>query len=76
SCACKISWLRWMVKLMPMHHLIMLRGYLTSRGAGTARQLISDTYLSEFSSFFANSRLRRLFSTEAPKKRSKKNWVL
>ncbi|KAL6998346.1 hypothetical protein U1Q18_008470 [Sarracenia purpurea var. burkii] len=50
------------------------RGYLTSRGAGTARQLVSNTHSSEFSSFFTNSRLRRLFSTEAPKKRNYENY--
>ena len=56
----------------------LVRGYLTSIGAGTGRQLVakSNTSLSEFSSIFANPRLRRLFCTETPKKRSKEDGVL
>ncbi|CAK9179444.1 unnamed protein product [Ilex paraguariensis] len=45
-----------------------VRGYLTSIGAG--KQIISNTYLLEFNSVFANPRLRRLFCSEAPKKRN------
>ncbi|PSR98289.1 ATP-dependent zinc metalloprotease [Actinidia chinensis var. chinensis] len=44
-------------------------GYLTSIGAGTGRQIVSNTYLSEFSTTFANPRLRRFFCSETPKKR-------
>ncbi|XP_057497736.1 ATP-dependent zinc metalloprotease FTSH 8, mitochondrial-like isoform X2 [Actinidia eriantha] len=54
----------------------LVRGYLTSIGAGTGRQLVSksNTSLSEFSSIFANPRLRRLFCTETPKKRNYENY--
>ncbi|XP_057513974.1 ATP-dependent zinc metalloprotease FTSH 8, mitochondrial-like [Actinidia eriantha] len=52
----------------------LVRGYLTSVGAGTVRQLVSNTSLSEFSSIFANPRLRRLFCTEVPKKRNYENY--
>ncbi|GFZ10980.1 FTSH protease 3 [Actinidia rufa] len=44
-------------------------GYLTSIGAGTGRQIVSNTYLTEFSTTFANPRLRRFFCSETPKKR-------
>ncbi|GFY93243.1 FTSH protease 10 [Actinidia rufa] len=54
----------------------LVRGYLTSIGAGTGRQLVSkcNTSLSEFSSIFANPRLGRLFCTETPKKRNYENY--
>ncbi|KAL7169892.1 hypothetical protein ACSBR2_034856 [Camellia fascicularis] len=51
-----------------------VRGYLTSIGAGSGRQLVSNAYLSEFSSIFANPRLRRFFCSEAPKKRNYENY--
>uniref|UniRef100_A0A5B6ZP19 AAA+ ATPase domain-containing protein n=1 Tax=Davidia involucrata TaxID=16924 RepID=A0A5B6ZP19_DAVIN len=50
----------------------LVRGYLTSIGAG--RQIVSNTYLSEFNSVFANPKLRRLFCSEVPKRRSKKKY--
>lgn len=55
----------------------LVRGYLTSTGAVTGKQLVSNPYLPPgFNSIFANPRLRRLFCSEAPKKRSENYWVL
>lgn len=54
----------------------LVTGYLTSIGAVTGKQYVSSTYLPGFNSIFANPHLRRLFCSEAPKKRSKKYWVL
>lgn len=54
----------------------LVRGYLTSIGAVTGKQLVSNKYLPGFNSIFSNPRLRRLFCSEAPKKRSEKYWVL
>lgn len=50
----------------------LVRGYLTSIGAGSGRQIVSPTYLLELDSVFKNPRLRRLFCSEAPKRKSMK----
>ena len=47
----------------------LVRGYVTCVGAG--KQLVSNSYLSNFSSVLANPRVRRFFSSEPLKKRSK-----
>lgn len=47
----------------------LLRGYLTYNGAG--KQLVSNTYLSNFKSFLANPRIRRFFSSRGHEKKSK-----
>ena len=47
----------------------LVRGFVTSFGAG--KQFVSNSYLSNFSSVIANPRVRRFFSSEAPKKKSK-----
>lgn len=47
----------------------LVRGYLTSVGAG--KQLVSNSFLTNFNSVLANPRARRLFSSDAPKKKSK-----
>ncbi|KAG5553943.1 hypothetical protein RHGRI_011718 [Rhododendron griersonianum] len=52
----------------------LVRGYLTSIGAVTGKQLVSNTYLPGFNSIFSNPRLRRLFCSEAPKKRNYENY--
>ncbi|CAK9185320.1 unnamed protein product [Ilex paraguariensis] len=50
----------------------LVRGYLTSIGAG--KKVVSNTYLLEFNSVFANPRLRRFFCSEAPKRRNYENY--
>lgn len=50
----------------------LVRGYVTSVGAG--KQLVSNSHLSNFSSVLANPRVRRFFSSQAPKKKSK--WIM
>ncbi|XP_058209109.1 ATP-dependent zinc metalloprotease FTSH 8, mitochondrial-like [Rhododendron vialii] len=52
----------------------LVRGYLTSIGAVTGKQLVSNTNLPGFNSIFSNPRLRRLFCSEAPKKRNYENY--
>ncbi|KAH7842815.1 hypothetical protein Vadar_009527 [Vaccinium darrowii] len=52
----------------------LVRGYLTSIGAVTGKQYVSSTYLPGFNSIFANPHLRRLFCSEAPKKRNYENY--
>ena len=47
-----------------------LRGYLTSIGAG--KGFVSKSYLSDLNFVLANPRIRRFFSSEEPKKKSKK----
>ncbi|KAJ7950293.1 ATP-dependent zinc metalloprotease FTSH 10, mitochondrial-like protein [Quillaja saponaria] len=51
-----------------------VRGYLTCIGAGAGKQLVSNAYFSNLNSFLANPRIRRLFSSEAPKKRNYENY--
>ncbi|KAG2685867.1 hypothetical protein I3760_10G145600 [Carya illinoinensis] len=50
----------------------LVRGYITSVGAG--KQLVSNSFLSNFNSVLANPRLRRLFSSDAPKKKKFENY--
>ncbi|KAF3959325.1 hypothetical protein CMV_015852 [Castanea mollissima] len=50
----------------------LVRGFVTSFGAG--KQLVSNSYLSNFSSVIANPRVRRFFSSEAPKKKKYENY--
>ncbi|KAG7960724.1 hypothetical protein I3843_10G138200 [Carya illinoinensis] len=50
----------------------LVRGYITSVGAG--KQLLSNSFLSNFNSVLANPRLRRLFSSDAPKKKKFENY--
>ncbi|KAF5930849.1 hypothetical protein HYC85_031722 [Camellia sinensis] len=49
-----------------------LRGYLTSIGAN--KGTLSKPYLSDLNYLLANSRLRRFFSSEAPKKKNYENF--
>ena len=48
-----------------------LRGYLASIGA--RKEFTSKAYLSDLNFVLANPRIRRFFSSEAPKKKSKPN---
>ncbi|KAK1562175.1 hypothetical protein Q3G72_007461 [Acer saccharum] len=50
----------------------LVRGYLVSSGAG--KQLVSNANLSKLNSIFANPRLRRFFSSKAPKKNKYENY--
>ncbi|KAA8516413.1 hypothetical protein F0562_016706 [Nyssa sinensis] len=50
----------------------LVRGYLTSIRAG--RQIVSNIYLSELNSIFANPKVRRLFCSQVPKKRKFENY--
>ncbi|XP_023913888.2 ATP-dependent zinc metalloprotease FTSH 10, mitochondrial [Quercus suber] len=50
----------------------LVRGFVTSFGAG--KQLVSNSYLSNFSSVIANPRVRRFFSSEAPNKKKYENY--
>ncbi|XWS55646.1 hypothetical protein CRYUN_Cryun09bG0019000 [Craigia yunnanensis] len=50
----------------------LVRGYFAP--AGTGKQLVSNTRLSNLDSILANSRIRRVFSTEGPKKRNYENY--
>ncbi|KAJ0088648.1 hypothetical protein Patl1_31848 [Pistacia atlantica] len=52
--------------------LNLAKGFFTSAGAG--KQLVSNTYVSNLNPFFANPRLRRFFSGEAPKERKYENY--
>ncbi|XP_044473829.1 ATP-dependent zinc metalloprotease FTSH 10, mitochondrial-like [Mangifera indica] len=52
--------------------LNLAKGYFASAGAG--KQLVLDTYVSNMNSIFANPRLRRFFSSEAPKRRNYRNY--
>lgn len=49
----------------------LAKAYLTSAGAGAGKQLVSRKCLVDVNSVLANPRIRRLFSSESPKKRSK-----
>lgn len=49
----------------------IVRSYLTSIRGG--KKIIDSSYFSECNKAFANPRLRRLFCSEPPKKRSKRN---
>uniref|UniRef100_A0A2P2LA61 Uncharacterized protein MANES_01G171200 n=1 Tax=Rhizophora mucronata TaxID=61149 RepID=A0A2P2LA61_RHIMU len=49
-----------------------VRGYLTSIGAGKGSA--SKTYLSDLNAVLANPRVRRFFSSEAPKKKNYENF--
>ncbi|XP_022755801.1 ATP-dependent zinc metalloprotease FTSH 3, mitochondrial-like [Durio zibethinus] len=49
-----------------------LRGYLASIGAG--KEFTSKTYLSDLSFVLANPKIRRFFSSEAPKKKNYENF--
>lgn len=53
----------------------LLRGYLTLIGAGTGKLPIPKACFSEFNPIFAKPGHRRLFCSQAPKKRSKKDFV-
>lgn len=48
----------------------LLRGYLASIGAN--KGFLSKVHLSDFNHILASSRLRRFFSSESPRKKSKK----
>lgn len=48
----------------------LARAYLTSTGVGAGKQLVSRKFLENVDSVLANPRIRRLFSSESPKKRS------
>ncbi|PQQ09967.1 ATP-dependent zinc metalloprotease FTSH 10 mitochondrial-like [Prunus yedoensis var. nudiflora] len=50
----------------------LLRGYLTYKGAG--KQLVSNTYLSNFKSFLTNPRIRRFFSSQRHEKKNYENY--
>ncbi|KAL3850655.1 hypothetical protein ACJIZ3_012537 [Penstemon smallii] len=50
----------------------ILRGYLTAIGGNKGS--ISRAYLSDFNYFIANPRMRRFFSSEAPKKKNFENF--
>ncbi|XP_021825534.1 ATP-dependent zinc metalloprotease FTSH 10, mitochondrial-like [Prunus avium] len=50
----------------------LLRGYLTYNGAG--KQLVSNTYLSNFKSFLTNPRIRRFFSSQGHEKKNYENY--
>ncbi|CAK7342848.1 unnamed protein product [Dovyalis caffra] len=54
------------------HGLGIVRGYLSYAGAG--KQVVSSTHLSNLNSILANPRVRRLFCSEAPKKRNYENY--
>ncbi|KAJ7947626.1 ATP-dependent zinc metalloprotease FTSH protein [Quillaja saponaria] len=49
-----------------------LRGYLAS--IGTNKGFVSNSYLSDLNYVLANPRLRRLFSSESPKKKNYENY--
>ncbi|KAA3489635.1 ATP-dependent zinc metalloprotease FTSH 3, mitochondrial-like [Gossypium australe] len=49
-----------------------LRGYLASIGAG--KEFTSKAYLSDLNFVLANPRIRRFFSSEAPKKKNYENF--
>lgn len=49
----------------------LVRGYLTSIGAGSGYNIVSNSYVSEMDSVFKNYLFRRFLSTGAPKKGSK-----
>uniref|UniRef100_A0A5B6ZP36 AAA+ ATPase domain-containing protein n=2 Tax=Davidia involucrata TaxID=16924 RepID=A0A5B6ZP36_DAVIN len=49
-----------------------LRGYLASIGA--SKEFVSKAYLSDLNYVFANPRIRRFFSSEAPKKKNYENF--
>ncbi|KAG8387873.1 hypothetical protein BUALT_Bualt02G0066800 [Buddleja alternifolia] len=53
-------------------NLGFVRGYLAAAGAN--RGSTSKAYLSDFNFFIANPRLRRYFSSEAPKKKNYENF--
>ncbi|XP_011089809.1 ATP-dependent zinc metalloprotease FTSH 10, mitochondrial [Sesamum indicum] len=53
-------------------NLGFLRGYLTSVGGGKGS--VPRGYLSDFSYFAANPRIRRFYSSEAPKKKNYENF--
>lgn len=50
----------------------LVRGYVTCVGAG--KQLVSNSYLSNFGSVLANPRVRRFFSSQPLKKRNYENY--
>ncbi|KAK8504760.1 hypothetical protein V6N13_141683 [Hibiscus sabdariffa] len=50
----------------------LVRGFVAPTGAG--KQLISNTRLSNLDLILANPRIRRFFSSEAPKKRNYENY--
>ncbi|VFQ71263.1 unnamed protein product [Cuscuta campestris] len=50
----------------------LVRSYLTSIGAG--KGTFNKAYSSDIGSFFANPRLRRLFCSQAPKKKNYENY--
>uniref|UniRef100_A0A6N2MMR2 AAA+ ATPase domain-containing protein n=1 Tax=Salix viminalis TaxID=40686 RepID=A0A6N2MMR2_SALVM len=50
----------------------IVRGYLSFSGAG--KQIVSSKQLSTLNSILANPRVRRFFSSEAPKKRKYENY--
>ncbi|KAJ6778276.1 ATP-DEPENDENT ZINC METALLOPROTEASE FTSH 10 MITOCHONDRIAL-LIKE, partial [Salix koriyanagi] len=50
----------------------IVRGYLSFSGAG--KQIVSSKQLSNLNSILANPRVRRFFSSEAPKKRKYENY--
>ncbi|XP_022747766.1 ATP-dependent zinc metalloprotease FTSH 3, mitochondrial-like isoform X2 [Durio zibethinus] len=50
----------------------LVRGYFAP--AGTGKQLVSSTPLSNLDSILANPRIRRFFSSEGPKKRKYENY--
>ncbi|XVF55263.1 hypothetical protein PTKIN_Ptkin06aG0023100 [Pterospermum kingtungense] len=50
----------------------LIRGYFAP--AGTGKQLVSNTRLSNLDSVLANPRIRRFFSSEGPKKRNYENY--
>ncbi|XP_022966558.1 ATP-dependent zinc metalloprotease FTSH 10, mitochondrial-like isoform X1 [Cucurbita maxima] len=52
----------------------LARAYLTSTGVATCKQLVSRKLLENVDSVLANPRIRRLFSTQAPKKRNYENY--
>lgn len=50
----------------------LVRSYLTSVGAG--KGILNRAYLSDIDSIFTNPRLRRLFCSQAPKKKNYENY--
>ncbi|XP_022143749.1 ATP-dependent zinc metalloprotease FTSH 10, mitochondrial-like isoform X2 [Momordica charantia] len=52
----------------------LAKAYLTSAGAGAGKQLVSRKCLVDVNSVLANPRIRRLFSSESPKKRNYENY--
>lgn len=48
----------------------LVRGYLTSIGAGSRKNFVSNSNVSEFDCVLRNYMFRRLFSSGAPKKGS------